>query len=423
MLIGLVVLLLQLGAVANVLATIVTDWVTVGDPGNLEHTVEHKDGTSGYGAVDYTFRIAEYEVTNAQYAEFLNAVAATDTNFLYHSGMNSSVKGGIQRSGTAGSYTYLLKPNMGNKPVVLVSWFDAARFTNWLQNGQPVGMQDPSTTEDGAYTFSGFETVGFRNAGAQIFLPNEHEWQKAAFYEPGAVTDDGDEYWYHATGSDTPPIDALADATGNVLSPGPNMIVHGRTTNWNGTTTGNVATVGSAGNQSYYGAKDMVGNVFEWLEADPNKPDPFEHGLYIVRGGSYLNLGHIHNTERNNGPQIGDGDSDGADFLIWQRQWGGSPGALESGDFDDDSDVDVNDLALWESVYSINADADGDPGGHVHNMPNLTNGFRVAAAAVPPSIAAIVPEQASWLLFCGLIAITLFSRVERTCSRSNAIAT
>jgi len=179
---------------------------------------------------------------------------------------------------------------MGNKPVNYVTWFDAARFVNWLQNGQPVGAQDASTTEDGAYTFSGIETVGPRNLGAQIYLPNEHEWQKAAFYQPGAVTDDGDEYWYYATGSDTAPINALADAVGNVSNPGPHMIVYGRRANWNGTTIGNVTTVGSAGNQSYYGAKDMVGNVFEWLEADPDKPDPFEAGPYIL-----LSAGQVRN--------------------------------------------------------------------------------------------------------------------------------
>ena len=178
-------------------AEVVIDWVEVGDPGNLEHTVTAKDGTSGYGAVDYTFRIGEFEVTNAQYVEFLNAVSAADTNNLYESRMNSTMWGGITQSGSDGSYTYTTKPNMGNKPVVFLSWFSAARFTNWLHNGQPIGLQNATTTEDGAYTFSGFETVGPRNPGAQIFLPNEHEWHKAAFYEPGAVTEDGDEWWYY----------------------------------------------------------------------------------------------------------------------------------------------------------------------------------------------------------------------------------
>ena len=35
---------------------------------------------------------------------------------------------------------------MGNKPANYVSWFDAARFANWMHNGQGGG-----STENGAY--------------------------------------------------------------------------------------------------------------------------------------------------------------------------------------------------------------------------------------------------------------------------------
>jgi len=44
---------------------------------------------------------------------------------------------------------------MGNKPVIFVSWFSAARYCNWLHNGKPSGIQDVSTTEDGAYALFG----------------------------------------------------------------------------------------------------------------------------------------------------------------------------------------------------------------------------------------------------------------------------
>ena len=36
------------------------------------------------GAVDYAYNIGTYEVTNAQYVEFLNAVAKTDGYGLYN---------------------------------------------------------------------------------------------------------------------------------------------------------------------------------------------------------------------------------------------------------------------------------------------------------------------------------------------------
>ena len=46
--------------------------------------------------------------------------------------MGATLRGGITQTGTSGSYTYSVKANMGNKPVNFVSWFDSARFANWL---------------------------------------------------------------------------------------------------------------------------------------------------------------------------------------------------------------------------------------------------------------------------------------------------
>lgn len=63
------------------------DWVTVGDPGNAADTRVVSDGTTGSGAVGYVYRISKYEVTNAQHAEFLNAVAGSDPLGLHNSKM------------------------------------------------------------------------------------------------------------------------------------------------------------------------------------------------------------------------------------------------------------------------------------------------------------------------------------------------
>lgn len=420
---GLAALLLLQVDMANLArATITMDFVTVGDPGNLEHQQAHQDGTIGYGAVDYVFQIGEFEVTNAQYTEFLNAVAVTDANNLYRTSMSNATFGGINRSGSNGNYSYSLKPFMADKPVNYMSWYSAARFANWMHNGQPTGTQGPSTTEDGAYTFTGIEELGPRNAGALFYIPNEHEWQKAAFYEPGAATNSGDEYWLYATGSDVKPLDAFADPTGNAIDPGPHRVVHGRTADWNGSTVGNVLTVGSAGNQSYYGAKDMAGNVFEWVEADPNKPDPFVHGPYIVRGGSFLNEGHLFNTERNNGPKLGNGVTDGLDFLLWQQHFGIGPDPLSDPDFNNDLSVDGVDLAIWEASYGIDNGGDAREGGHIHNVPNRTVGFRLAAQAPPPVSSISVPEPESWLLLSVVLIALLVCRVERSYSKSNAAA-
>ena len=62
-------------------AEVTMDWVTVGGAGNVGDPQEScrscGPGTT-FGAVSYEYQIGKYEVTNAEYTEFLNAVAATD---------------------------------------------------------------------------------------------------------------------------------------------------------------------------------------------------------------------------------------------------------------------------------------------------------------------------------------------------------
>ena len=128
-------------------AVVSIDYVTVGNAGNAA------DPLTGYGSVSYTYNIGKYEVTNAQYAEFLNAAdpAGANPNGIYNSNMGSAPLGGIAfNSGATNGSKYSLRSNMANKPVVFVTWYDSARFTNWLHNGQGSG-----STETGAYTLTG----------------------------------------------------------------------------------------------------------------------------------------------------------------------------------------------------------------------------------------------------------------------------
>jgi formylglycine-generating enzyme len=234
------------------------EWVTVGNAGNPA------DPTTGFGRVCYEYRIGKYEVTNDQYAAFLNAVAASDPNNLYNTNMGSNARGGITRSGSAGSYTYSVKPNMGNKPVNFVSWYDAARMSNWLTNGQGTG-----DTETGTYTLTGPTSISeitrdLRNPN-QVFLPTENEWYKAAFHQPFNQGGDADNYWLYATRSNAVPTIATGTVTGDIANPGVNVVNYNFGVDWNGQ-DGNLTTVGSAGNSSYHGAFDMNGNVYEWNE-------------------------------------------------------------------------------------------------------------------------------------------------------------
>ena len=122
------------------------DYVTVGHAGNAA------DNSTGslYGAVAYAYQIGKYEVINAQYTAFLNAADPTgaNANGIYNASMGSDVRGGITyTSGAASGSKYTIRTSMGDKPVNYVSWYDSARFTNWLNNGQ--GARSSSTNAAG----------------------------------------------------------------------------------------------------------------------------------------------------------------------------------------------------------------------------------------------------------------------------------
>ena len=197
---------------------IVIETVTVGNLGNDGELSGEGAGGSGpdriCGAVDYVYNIGKYEVTAAQYTEFLNAVAATDTYGLYNTNMwSSSYECKIERTGSSGSYTYSVAPDWADRPVNYVSWGDAARFANWLHNGQPTGAQDLTTTEDGSYYLNGATSNAAllavdREPDATWVIPSEDEWYKAAYHKNDGVTGN---YWNYPTSTSTVPSNDLID--------------------------------------------------------------------------------------------------------------------------------------------------------------------------------------------------------------------
>lgn len=275
------------------------DWVTIGDPGNFGGPqIDTAQGSFTWGAVPYEYRIGKYEVTNAQYVQFLNAKAASDPYGLYNTGMTINGSGGILRNGDAGSYTYSLKPGQENKPVNFVNFYDAARFTNWMNNGQ--GNAD---TETGAYTLVGGTAVPsnpndiVRNPGATIVLPSADEWYKSAFYDPTKSIEDGEaDYWLYPTQSD-----AISLITAPPSSTPHTANVFG--TNFYGTEFGigyaltpGVSTTNTAldyltnvgaytGSASHYGTYDQAGNVMEWTQEHTMLANP--NGVRLILGGDF----------------------------------------------------------------------------------------------------------------------------------------
>jgi formylglycine-generating enzyme len=259
--------------------------VTVGDPGNAPDSRTYSEGgTLGRGAVGYAYAIGKYEITNGQYVDFLNAVAVDDAYGLYTNYMFTTGSGcKISRAGNPGAYSYSIAADRVDRPVNHVSLWDAFRFCNWLQNGQPKGNQNASTTEDGAYPVYGYtgsdgRTI-LRNPNAKFFIPSVDEWYKAAYYK-GAGTNSG--YWSFATQNDADPSNLL-------LNPDPGNNANFRA---NGILTLDqpyyMSKVGEFSNSiSHYGTFDQTGNALEWTETiypDPSYPN---YRMTFLRGGSW----------------------------------------------------------------------------------------------------------------------------------------
>ena len=269
-------------------ATIQT--VTVGNAGNTGELSGAGAGGNGpdaiLGGVGYEYDIGKYEVTAGQYTEFLNAVAATDTYDLYNSSMDSSDYGcQITQNGSSGSFTYSVAGDYANRPVNYVNVWDALRFANWLNNGQPTGEQDAGTTEHGAYTVNGYTgTDGrtiTRNPGAQWVVPSEDEWYKAAYYDPNK--EGGAGYWDYPTGTDAEPTNDLVDPDGGNNAnfyQGPSPLEP------SGYTIGSPYWRTEVGefedSESPHGTFDQGGNVWEWTET----VFPGYAGR-VVRGGEF----------------------------------------------------------------------------------------------------------------------------------------
>jgi formylglycine-generating enzyme required for sulfatase activity len=249
---------------------VVFKWATVGNPRNPppEHLT--------LGAVAYSYRMSRYEVTNAQYAVFLNSTDPKGVNphGVYNPKMGSSNEGGIslQPDNLAGS-KYTVRTAMEDKPVTFVSYADAMRFVNWLQNAQ-----DGRMTEAGAYDVA--SNISIRSPNATVWIPTESEWFKAAYYSP-KLSKHG-HYYKYATQSNDAPEKAKADASGNISNPGRNVANYDKGAEWS-EIHGHLTSVGTAGeaSTSFYGTSDQNGNVEEWIEPSQQKDQ------HLLIGGAW----------------------------------------------------------------------------------------------------------------------------------------
>ncbi len=255
-------------------ATINYELVTVTNPNNI-------NDKTGFGAVDHVYQIGKYEVTIGQYTTFLNAIAhESDPYMLWNKSMMSANVQGINRTGSAGNYSYSVMQasttgtSSESMPITGVSWFSAARFANWMANGQPAGVEDSTTTENGTYNLNGAtsgtavakNTINPNTGAAPTFyIPSENEWYKAAYYN-GAGT-----YYSFATQNNTLPgnnVNSTSSNQANYLDDAGNGYSVSQSPALSLTQT-YLTNVGAFVNStSHYGTFDQTGNVWEWNDLD-----------------------------------------------------------------------------------------------------------------------------------------------------------
>ncbi|UYV11209.1 MAG: formylglycine-generating enzyme family protein [Phycisphaera sp.] len=209
------------------------DFVTIGAPGNRgvlpsEAPDWNFDRFGTYGGVDYEYRITRTEVTNDQYIRFaqsyLRAGGATTGGTLIGHGIRVV---GFDPDGVA--ILDFLSPGSQHAPAIM-SWRYAARYTNWLHNGQGTDLEDFNSGVYDASTFRTDPVTGAfldqpeRSPDAKYFLPTLDEWTKAVHYDPDRYGDGQEGYWYHPGGSDDflvsgPPGTPGAETSGGESGP------------------------------------------------------------------------------------------------------------------------------------------------------------------------------------------------------------
>jgi formylglycine-generating enzyme required for sulfatase activity len=203
----------------------------------------------------HDFWISVHQITNSQWSKF---EASTGLSF--------------EASTWAGD----------NVPVSRRTWLEAAQFVNWLNTstGHQAAYKFTGTQGTPDYTFATWDPAEawggdnlYRHREARYFLPTDDEWVKAAYWNGVALQ----EYA-------TKPGDTLHQGDG----------VSG--TGWNYWDDGFVLdpagpwAVG-AGSEELNGTRDMMGNLWDWLESpylDPPFPDePYATNRRGMRGGTY----------------------------------------------------------------------------------------------------------------------------------------
>lgn len=138
-------------------------------------------------SITYAFK-ASNKVTLVEYIVFLNSIAFSvngDINGLY-----TGLENKISQTTTSGKYVYArnISSTYSDEEPVYVTPLQAIRYSNWVQNGKPVGAQNNFTTENGSYRISG-SVVTDNNLPLGVKLPNISEYFKYGHFGRKNPTD------------------------------------------------------------------------------------------------------------------------------------------------------------------------------------------------------------------------------------------
>lgn len=205
------------------------EFVDIGNPNNPDDNGGVPDPAGG---VEYAFRMGKFEISR----DMINKSNSEGGLGITLSDMTSYGGNGI------------------NKPATGVSWYEAARFVNWLNDqkgASPAYKFNGSTFELWQSGDAGYNATNpFRNSEAIYFLPSSDEWYKAAYYAPNT-----EEYYSFSTGSNIAPSPIIS---GTALG----TAVYDQSFNQG------PADITLAGGLSPYGTMGQDGNVLEWEETE-----------------------------------------------------------------------------------------------------------------------------------------------------------
>ncbi|MGM0502112.1 MAG: formylglycine-generating enzyme family protein [Bacillota bacterium] len=191
--------------------------------------------------LDYHIEMSKYEVTHAQFIEFLNSISSGAGGYEKLIAMDDSDC--LIEVDPDGSFYFAGFLVSKDTPVIEVTWYGAVAYANWLSRQEGLNP---------AYDLYNWELKDDPQNLEGYRLPTTNEWEYAA---RGGSNGDSTTY----SGSDD--VDDVA---------------------WYHNNSNNIYPVGDK-QANELGIYDMSGNVYEWT----NTHDGSDR---VLRGGSWINL-------------------------------------------------------------------------------------------------------------------------------------